>query len=184
MAEKWRGPIPKPTSTKKKKAKANTGGKTVNMALVEEKRRRINNTNRARGKATEREVAKRMDGIVVPLSGAVKNSVMNLEGDVQIRDLENKDTLFVIECKNSSTLTPKGDRSFTLKRSVVEQAFDEAEIQHAIGILRIHWHALKYDDDIAIVKVGGPYGLEEIVRLARLGKKYEKLIEQGVITDE
>src|SRR5690606_32415367 len=137
MAEKWRGPIPKPTSTKKKKAKANTGGKTVNMALVEEKRRRINNTNRARGKATEREVAKRMDGIVVPLSGAVKNSVMNLEGDVQIRDLENKDTLFVIECKNSSTLTPKGDRSFTLKRSVVEQAFDEAEIQHAIGILRI-----------------------------------------------
>lgn len=174
MAEKWRGPIPKPVSSKKKKSTTNTG--------VNEKRRRINNTNRTRGKATEREVAKRMGGNVVPLSGAVKNSVMNLEGDVQIRDLRGKDVLFLIECKNTSKITTTGDRSFTVRKSVVEQAIDEAELQGAIGMVRVHWHALKYEDDICIMRMGGPYGAEELVRLAVLGKELERLIDEGKVT--
>lgn len=175
-----RKPIPKPSSGKKNKKKGLTRSTT---AQVDEKRRQINNQNRQRGKATEREVAKRLGGIVVPLSGAVKNSVMNLEGDVQVRDAEDAETIILVECKNTSTITPTGDRSFTLKKSVVEQAIDEAERMGAIGILRVHWHALKYDEDIGIIKFG-PRHLEELVRLARLGKKYERMVDRGEIREE
>lgn len=173
-------PVPKPTSGKKSKGKRGKTTKTVDQSAVNEKRRRINNTNRQRGKATEREVAKRLGGHVVPLSGAVKNSVHNLEGDVQVRDADERETIILVECKNSSIITPTGDRSFTVKKSVVEQAIDEAESAGAIGILRVHWHALKYEEDIGIIKFG-PRHLEELVRLARLGKKYERMIDRGEI---
>jgi len=174
-------PVPKPTSSKKTKGKKNAKTtKTVDTKAVDEKRKRINNRNRARGKATEREVAKRVGGHVVPLSGAVKNSVMNLEGDVRVRDESGKEDIVVIECKNSSTITPTGDRSFTIKKDVVEQMIDEAELSGCIGILRVHWHALKYEEDIGIIRFG-PRHLEELIRLAKLGKTYERKLSSGEI---
>lgn len=143
-------PVPKPTSSKKGKG-TKTPKKTVDQAAVDDKIRQRNNTNRNFGKAVEREVAKRTGGHRVPASGAIKNSVWNLEGDVRIVSDDGKATLVLVECKGSSAITPKGDKTFSLKKSVLDQATREADLVGTLPAVYIHWKGANYDQDDYVV---------------------------------
>lgn len=140
-------PAPKPEGGKKSKTKA--ASKSVNTAAVDEKRRAQNHINRNFGKSVERKVAELTGGNRVPMSGAVKNSVMNLEGDVQVRTRDGKRVLALIECKGQS---PKDDaKSFQIKVSVLNQAKNEAALQHAIAAVWYHLKGENYDADWVMI---------------------------------
>ena len=141
-------PVPKPESTKKK-SKANP--------KADRSRAEINNANRQYGKRAEREVAKRTGGERTPGSGAIKNSNKQLEGDVRVRDAKNKRDAFVIECKTCATLTPAGDHSFTLKKSVLDQMVKEADMGGAVGLLYLKWKGAQFEDDYVIFKASHFY---------------------------
>lgn len=142
-------PVPKPEGTKKSKNKSTT--KTVNMDAVDEKRRKQNNINRNFGKSVERNVAKLTGGVRVPMSGAIKNTVHNLEGDVQVRSPDDKKVLALIECKGSSGITPKGEKVFSLKKSVLDQIKKEGQQQHALPVTWIHWKDANYTTDDYVI---------------------------------
>lgn len=142
-------PVPKPESTKKSKAKGT--GKTVNTAAVDEKRRQQNNINRNFGKSVEHQVAKLVGGTRVPMSGAVKNSVHNLEGDVSVRTRDGKKVLSLIECKGTAGINPQGEKTFNFKFSIMEQAIKEAALQKALPVLWIHPKGEKYEDDYCVI---------------------------------
>lgn len=138
-------PQPKPTSTKKKSSKGTT--KTVNTAVVDEKVRERNNRNRTFGKGVERKVADLTGGDRVIASGAIKTSVWNLVGDVQVRDADGKRVVVLIECKGTSGITPKGDKTFILKKSVLDQATAEAKQVGALAAVWIHYKDNQYEND-------------------------------------
>lgn len=164
--ERFFNPVPKPEK-KSKKAKAGEEAKpTANPTRAE-----INNSNRNYGKSAERAVAKRTGGERTPGSGAIKNSVKQLEGDVRVRDSNNKRDAFVIECKTCSTLTPQGDHTFTLKRSVLDQMVDEADLSGAIGLVYLKWKGEKFDDDYVIFKAAHFY---RFLEWAKVGATQEK----------
>lgn len=114
-------------------------------------RTEINNTNRKYGRSVEQQVAKLTGGERTPGSGAIKNSVKNLEGDVRIQIPDTNRDFVVIECKATSTITPSGDRSYTLKKSVLDQMMREAEISsNTVGLVFLKWKNLPYTDDFVI----------------------------------
>lgn len=163
-------PAPKPQSTKKKGGTKKAPTKTTSPPL-NRTRQEINATNRQRGKSAERQVAKRTGGSTTPLSGAIKNSVKGLEGDVRVRDESNSRDFLVIECKSASQLTPKGDKSFTVHQKVVRQMIDEAEKGGCLGTLYIHWVNGGFDEDLVMFKSSHFF---ELVRLARIGAECER----------
>ncbi len=110
----------------------------------------INNQNRRRGKEYERAVAKLVGGERTPGSGAFKNSNRNLTGDVQVNDALGRG-LCKIECKGVATISPKGAKTFTLKKTVLDQAFQEAKLQGEIGVVWIHFHGEDYLNDYVIL---------------------------------
>ena len=114
-------------------------------------RKEINDANRALGKQTERAVAKITGGERTPMSGAIKYSNRNLTGDVEVKDVRGRD--FVkIEVKATSAIAPNGDKSFSLKKSVLDQTFREAEDAGEIGACFIHWKNGDYQDDYVVLK--------------------------------
>ena len=112
-----------------------------------ETRREINNRNRKRGKSAEREIARLLGGEVVAGSGAIKNSNKNLLMDVQVRDALNQRDIIAVEVKSTAAISAKGERSFNLKKSVLDQAFSEADKMEMIGLLWVHWVNLRYGTD-------------------------------------
>lgn len=90
----------------------------------------------------------------------------NLKGDVHVPDLAGSDFLYV-ECKGTGRIDPKGEHSFTLKRSVLEQMFRESNDQRQLGVVWLHWKHANYEaDDYAIIEARD---LVELVRLAKIG---------------
>jgi len=141
-------------------------------------RKEINRLNRGFGKSVERAVAKLVGGERTPGSGAFKTSDRNLTGDVAVWDAEGVG-LAKIECKGTSTITPKGDKTFTMKKSVMYQTWFEAIAADELPILWVHWKNGDYLDD-AVMVVGDPATDEvhplvparmflELIRLAKLG---------------
>jgi hypothetical protein len=155
----WLGAVPKPESTKKTKSKPTKSKiptKGVDMEAVEAKKRtrtEQNKVNRNFGKSVEYKVAELTGGERVPMSGAIKNSVFNLEGDVRVRYPNSKEILALIECKGMTSLAPKGEKSFTVKKGWLDQATAEAELQHAIGVVWLHLKGESYEDGYAIINV-------------------------------
>lgn len=164
-------PDPKPLSTKKVKGAPSPKKEEAPTVVVADKTRtEINSRNRNFGKAVERAVAKKTGGTRTPGSGAIKNSVLNLEGDVRIRDSENKKDIIIVECKGSSGLTTKGDKTYTLKKSVLHQMIKEAELTGSIGVLYLHFLNEDYTEDYCIIKSNHFY---DLVRLARIGATHD-----------
>ena len=164
---------------KDKKSKWAALEATADAALRErEDRIATNNRNRNFGKAVEREVAALVGGERTPGSGAFKHSNRNLTGDVEVRDGLGRG-LAKIECKGVSVITPSGERTFTLKRHVLDQAFQEADIQREIPVVWVHWHQGRYVDDAVIVPADPKSGESaaiipakwfiELIELAKLG---------------
>lgn len=107
----------------------------------------------------------------MPGSGAFKLSNKNLKGDIHVSDADGHNFLYV-ECKGTGRLSPAGEHSFTLKRSVLEQMFRESTDQRQIGAVWIHWkHANYLADDFAILEARH---FAELVRLAKLGARIDR----------
>lgn len=145
--------VPKPEGNKKKSKGKGTAkpNKTVDMSAVDEKRKRQNNINRNFGKNVERNVANITGGVRVPMSGAIKNSVHNLEGDVQVRSPDGKKVLSLIECKGTSGINPKGEKVFNLQKKVLDQMKKEGQAQHALPALWVHWRDANYTEDDYVI---------------------------------
>lgn len=163
-------PDPKGEPKKKKSGGSKAPSKAIQPRTNTPDRTEQNRLNRNFGKATERAVAKRTGGHRTPGSGAIKGSVHQLEGDVQVRDADERRTILVIECKGCGTLTPRGEHSFTLPKKVLDQMVGEAEAQGAIGCVYLHWKGEKFEDDYVIFKSEHFFRLME---LARLGASME-----------
>lgn len=130
-------------------------------------RKEINNTNRNFGKSVERTVAKLVRGNRVIGSGAIKTSIWNLVGDVQVRFDDGNQVLSLIECKGTSGITPKGDKTYTLKKSVLDQCMKEGDIVGGVGVVWLHWKNANYEaDDYAIIPVSHFMRLLEFARTA------------------
>ena len=135
-------------------------------------RQKINNRNRNFGKSIEKNVAKLTGGNRVPMSGAIKGSIHQLEGDVRVMFPGERTTLALIECKGTSGITPKGDKTFTLKKSVLDQAKAEAKVQNAIAVVWVHWLNANYvQDDYTIIPS------EDFLKLLELAKQAGLTVE-------
>ncbi len=127
-----------------------------------------NEMNRNFGKNVERAVAKITGGGRTPGSGAIKNSVLGLEGDVQVFYKDSRELLTLIECKGSSTITPAGDKTFTLKKSVLDQAKKEAEGLRAVAAVWVHWKSANYEtEDYVILPSQAFVQLLDLARMER-----------------
>ena len=116
-------------------------------------------------------VSKLLGGERVPGSGAFKMSNKNLKGDIHVDDVDGHPFLYV-ECKGTGRIDPKGEHSFVLKRSVLEQMFIESTEQRQLGVLWLHWKHANYEaDDYAIIEARH---LVELVRLAKLGSRVDR----------
>lgn len=108
--------------------------------------------NKQFGTSTERAVAKITGGERTVGSGAIKTSNRNLTGDVEIRDADNAQDIIKIEVKGVSSITPSGDKTFILKKSVLDQAMSEADVVKEVGVVWLHWKNASYGvDDYAIL---------------------------------
>lgn len=122
------------------------------------------------GKRTESAIAKRVEGTRVPMSGAVKNSVHNLAGDVTVND--DKGTPFLLfEIKASGVINTKGDKVYTLAKSVLQQMYTEAKTQQQLGAFRLHFLNDSYEEDWVIMR-GDDF--ERILKLAKQGNTLGK----------
>ena len=110
-----------------------------------------NRINRGFGKGVERNVARILGGDRVPMSGAYKGEGFELKGDVRVKDASGERTIALVECKGSSAITPKGDKTFTLKKSVLDQAEREAAELGAIGAVWVHWRGANYRQDDYVI---------------------------------
>lgn len=145
--DKFGNPIPIEKPTKKPKKSKFAADEPV--PEKSEQRRKQNHINRNFGKSVEREVAKLTGGTRVPMSGAVKNSVHNLEGDVTIRTPDGKKTMFLLECKGQS---PKENaKSFQIKVPVLKQAQEEADLQKAFAAVWYHLKGENYSEDWVMI---------------------------------
>lgn len=181
-------PVPKPTSKKERKSAGKnlaTPQKILDMKAAiakqskptkeeledaisdvpDETVKERNKRNRNFGKNTERTVAKLSGGQRTPMSGAIKNSNYNLTGDVEVKDASGRD--FVkIEVKGTSTITPTGDKTYTIKKSVLDQATAEAEAVGEIGLTYLHWLNANYEaDDYVIFKSNHFFRLLELAKI-------------------
>src|SRR5688572_18171955 len=123
-------------------------------ALAEEIKETVkdrNNRNRNFGKSVERAVADLTGGARVPASGAIKTSTWGLVGDVQVKYDEGNQVLTLIECKGTSGITPKGGKTYTLKKDVLDQATKEAESLNAMGVVWVHWKNSNYTNDDYVI---------------------------------
>lgn len=134
-------PVPKPLPTKKR------GGTSP----------------RAKGDRVERLVAKDLGEQRTVGSGAFKYSNKNLTGDIDVRDNEGRD--FVkLEVKYSGQVNAKGEKSYVLTTSVLDQMEKEAHDAGELGAL-----VLQY-------KGGKRYAImtfedfQKIIELAKLGR--------------
>lgn len=130
-----------------------------------------NRVNRGFGKSIEREVAKLTGGSRVPGSGAFKQSVHNLTGDVEIFDDQGR-VIMRVECKGTSAITPKGDKSFVLKKSVLDQAKKEAEATNVVGVVWVHWRDAEYKKDDYVIIPSAHF--LQLVDWARTGAALER----------
>jgi hypothetical protein len=141
-----------------------------------------NKRNRNYGKDVERSVAKKVGGERTPGSGAFKFSNRNLTGDVQVNDALGRG-LCKIECKGVSVISAKGEKTFTLKKSVLDQAFKEADVQGEIGVVWIHFLNNNYDEDFVAFmdEKGDAYMIRSrhFVRLLDLAKLGAVVEEKG-----
>lgn len=134
-------------------------------------RKAINKKNRDVGKRHEREIAKRTGGERVPMSGAIKNSVHHLEGDVKVRDSENKFDVVFIECKASAKIDVKGRKQLTMKLEDLQQMIQEAKISGCVGLISYHWVNNDYENDFIMCESSEFFRL---IELARIGATVER----------
>ena len=109
-------------------------------------------TSKSTWKAQERKVAKDIDGVRVPMSGAG-----GIKGDAISRILS-------VECKLSGK-EAKGEKVYQLSEDVLRKNLEEADAEGKLGFLVLRfkhsksmWVVGEYDEWVALVKLAGMSG--------------------------
>jgi hypothetical protein len=121
---------------------------------------------RASGNRVEKLVARNLGGERTIGSGAFKNTNHNLTGDVEVYDNEKR-PFIKLEVKASGLLTAAGEKSFVMKRSVLDQMVKEADDAHELGALFLHFKGQSVDDGFIVMS---NKHFKELVELAKLGR--------------
>lgn len=104
-------------------------------------RKEINATNRRRAKAMERRVAKFLNGLRIPMSGAAAK----FKGDVTV-DFVNNPGKYIVECKLSDAISINKHPQIVIRLDWFTKIQQEAAAMRAkFGILVIHYHGDKSD---------------------------------------
>ncbi len=138
--------VPKPESTKKKK-----GG----------------NSPKAKGDRVERLVANELGEKRTVGSGAFKNTNKNLTGDIDVRDNEGKEFI-KLEVKYSGAVNTKGEKSYVLTTTVLDQMEKEAHDAGELGALVLQYKGGKR---YAIIPFAD---FTSLLELAKLGRTLQK----------
>lgn len=109
-------------------------------------RKEINATNRRRAKEMERRVAKFLNGLRIPMSGAAAN----FKGDITV-DFVNNPGKYIIECKLSDDLSGSNLPQLVIELKWFAKMQKEAAAMRAkFAVLVIHYHGLR--DDYVFVR--------------------------------
>lgn len=134
---------------------------------VDEKRKEINRLNRQRAKAMERRVARYLDGLQTPQSGAG-----SAKGDILI-DFTGRPGKYMIECKLSS-VRQKGIPKMQLAKSWIAKMNKDAKAMRALfPVLVYHYHDKQ-----------GDYVLVEKTNLHKIGVYPESYSEEQPLLKE
>lgn len=125
---------------------------------------------RKSGDRVERMVAKQTGGQRNIGSGAFKNTNKNLEGDVDIPDADGR-PLVKLEVKASGVISAKGERTYALSKSVLDQMVREAEMNKEIGALWLHFKGQTLEEGYLIMQARDWL---RFLELAKLGASVQK----------
>jgi hypothetical protein len=101
---------------------------------VDERRKEINRLNRQRAKAMEKRVARYLDGVQTPQSGAG-----SAKGDILI-DFKNRPGKYMIECKMTSTRVKDIPKMQISKSWIPKMKKDAYAMRALFPILVYHYH--------------------------------------------
>jgi len=101
---------------------------------VDERRKEINRLNRQRAKAMEKRVARYLDGVQTPQSGAG-----SAKGDILI-DFKNRPGKYMIECKMTSTRVKDVPKMQISKSWIPKMKKDAYAMRALFPILVYHYH--------------------------------------------
>jgi len=105
--------------------------------------KRQNALNKARSKAMENRIAKRLNGHRVPMSGAG-----GMKGDALVYSPLG---LYIVECKYTARVTSKGVPCFTFPWAFLPKLEKDVQaMRAAFGILIFHYHNIR--EDFVIVR--------------------------------
>ena len=121
---------------------------------------------RRSGNRVERLVAKSLGGERTVGSGAYKHTNHNLTGDVEVRDNEGRDWL-KLEVKATGAVTSKGEKSYCIKLTELEQMQREAHEANEKGALIFHFKGQPIEKAWAILSMED---LKELIDEAKLGR--------------
>lgn len=132
-----------------------------------EKKAKGGKSPRAAGNRVERIVAKELGEKRTVGSGAFKNTNKNLTGDIDVRDNEGQE--FVkLEVKYSGIVNTKGEKTYPLTTTVLDQMEKEAHDAGELGALVLQFRGgrryaiLSFDD------------FHNLLELAKLGRTQQK----------
>jgi hypothetical protein len=141
-------------------------GNILIQPIVKEPKKKGGKGPRASGNRVEKIVARNLGGERTIGSGAFKNTNHNLTGDVEVYDNE-KQPFIKLEVKASGAITATGEKSFVMKRSVLDQMVQEADDAHELGAMFLHFKGQSVEDGFVIM-VNRHW--KEILELAKLGR--------------
>lgn len=121
---------------------------------------------RQSGNRVERLVAAHLGGKRIPGSGAIKNSNHNLEGDVMLKDDQDR-PFMKLEIKASGMISAKGEKSYNIKLPELQQMEREASNAHEKGAFVFHFKGEAIDNSWVIMSMAH---FKELVDEAKLGR--------------
>lgn len=103
-----------------------------------EPKRKGGKSPRAAGNRVEKKIADSLGEKRTVGSGAFKNTNKNLEGDVDIHDLEGR-AYVKLEIKMTGQQNTKGEKVYSLSEKVLKQMEEEAHRAGELGALVVHY---------------------------------------------
>ena len=141
-------------------------GNVVIQPITKEGKKRGGKSPRQSGNRVEKLVARNLGGERTVGSGAFKNTNHNLTGDMEIYDNE-KAPFIKFEVKASGALSAAGEKSFVMKKDVLDQMVKEAKDAGELGALFLHFKGQSIEDGYVIMQ---NKDWKEYLELAKLGR--------------
>lgn len=127
-------------------------GNPVISPITKDPKKKGGKGPRQSGTRVEKLVARKLGGERTVGSGAFKNTNRNLEGDVEIYD-DQKRAMVKLEVKMSGAVTASGEKSYTIKKSELQQMQREADNAKELGALVFHFKGESIENAWAVVSI-------------------------------